>query len=72
MKHRRHLPLSALAASLLLAFGATAHAQEKVELDLPGTSLDKALNALARQSSVQIIFASDITAGKTTKALKGS
>lgn len=72
MKHRRHLPLSALAASLLLALAAPAHAQEKVELDLPGTSLDKALNALARQSSVQIIFASDITTGKTTQALKGS
>ncbi|WP_141232920.1 TonB-dependent receptor [Pseudomonas sp. Irchel 3A7] len=72
MKHRRPLPLSALAASLLLALGATAHAQEKVELDLPGTRLDKALNALARQLSVQIIFASDITLGKTTKALKGS
>ena len=27
---------------------------------------------LARQSSVQIIFASDIAAGKTTQAIKGS
>ena len=70
MKYRRHLPLSVLATSLLFAL--SAQAQDKVELDLPSTSLDKALNALARQSSVQIIFASDITAGKTTKAVKGS
>ncbi|VVP92283.1 Fe(3+) dicitrate transport protein FecA [Pseudomonas fluorescens] len=71
MKHRRPLPLSALTASLLFALATPAQAQDKVELDLPGSSLDKALNALARQSSVQIIFASDLTAGKTTQALKG-
>ncbi|WP_017903913.1 TonB-dependent siderophore receptor [Pseudomonas asplenii] len=64
------LPLSLLASSLLFAL--SAHAQDKVELDLPGSRLDQALNALARQSSVQILFASDIAQGRTTQPLKGS
>lgn len=66
---RHYLPLTVLAGSLLLPF--TASAQEAVELDLPGSRLDQALNALARQSSVQIIFASDIAAGRRVPALKG-
>ncbi|QXI30807.1 TonB-dependent siderophore receptor [Pseudomonas vanderleydeniana] len=64
------LPLSLLASSLLFAL--SAHAQDQVELDLPGSRLDQALNALARQSSVQILFASDIAQGRTTQPLKGS
>ncbi len=64
------LHLSVVASSLLFAL--SAQAQPKIELDLPSSRLDKALNALARQSSVQIIFASDITTGKTAPALKGS
>lgn len=69
MKHRLPLQLSALTFSLLLAV--SAQAQEAVELDLPSASLDQALNTLARQTSVQILFASDITAGKTAPAIKG-
>jgi Fe(3+) dicitrate transport protein len=69
---RRRLPLSLLASSLLLALSGLVQAQERVAIDLPGSPLDKALNALARQSSVQIIFASDITSGKSAPALKGS
>lgn len=69
MKRHRHLPLSLLATSLLFAL--SVKAQEPVELDLPSSSLDQALNALARQSSVQIIFASDIAVGKTAPAIKG-
>lgn len=64
---RRRLTL--LTSSLLFAL--SAHAQDAVELDLPAGSLDQALNALARQSSVQIIFASDVAAGKQSAPLKG-
>ena len=50
MKYRRHLPLSVLATSLLFAL--SAQAQDKVELDLPSTSLDKALNALSHSFGI--------------------
>ncbi len=67
LPHRARLYL---AVSLLSA--AFAHAQMPVAVDVPADSLERALNALARQSGVQILFASDIAAGKRASALKGS
>ncbi|NWA08623.1 TonB-dependent siderophore receptor [Pseudomonas gingeri] len=64
------LSLPLLTGSLLFAL--SAQAEDKVLLDLPSSRLDQALNALARQSSVQILFASDIAQERTTPALKGS
>lgn len=69
LKNALRLPLSALATGLLLSFAA--QAQEAVDLDLPGGSLELALNALARQTGVQILFASDQVGNRTTPALKG-
>ncbi|OCX15311.1 TonB-dependent receptor [Ectopseudomonas hydrolytica] len=66
---QRGLRLSMLTCGLLLAL--SAQGQDKVNLDLPATSLDKAVNDLAQQASVQIIFASDAGAGQQTPALKG-
>ncbi|KAF1072027.1 MAG: Fe(3+) dicitrate transport protein FecA [Pseudomonas citronellolis] len=65
----RRLRLSVLAASLLAAL--SAHAQGKLDLDLPGGSLAQALDSLARQAGVQIIFASDLVGERTTSGLKG-
>ncbi|MDR0279261.1 MAG: TonB-dependent receptor [Paucimonas sp.] len=42
-----------------------------VEFDVPAASLEQSLSALARQANAQILFASDITSGKTAPALKG-
>lgn len=65
----RPLRLSLLASSLLIAV--SAHGQEKVNVDLPAAPLGEAINALAQQSSVQIIFAGNLGAGQETPAVKG-
>ncbi|APO82861.1 TonB-dependent siderophore receptor [Pseudomonas putida] len=65
----RQLRLSLLASSLLIAM--SAQGREKVNVDLPAAPLGEAINALAQQSSVQIIFASDLGAGRNVPAVKG-
>lgn len=67
---RAPLPLSLLAAGLLSSPFALA-GSAPVEFDVPAASLEKSLGALARQANAQILFASDITSGKTAPALKG-
>lgn len=64
-----HLRPSLLASSLLLAV--SAQGQEKLDVDLPAAPLGQAINALAQQSSVQILFAGDLGAGRQAPALKG-
>jgi len=49
----------------------SAQGREKVNMDLPAAPLGEAINALAQQSSVQIIFASDLGAGRDARAVKG-
>jgi len=49
----------------------SAQGREKVNVDLPAAPLGEAINALAQQSSVQIIFASDLGAGRNVPAVKG-
>ncbi|XBT41842.1 TonB-dependent receptor [Pseudomonas viridiflava] len=65
----RQLRLSLLASSLLIAM--SAQGRERVNVDLPAAPLGEAINALAQQSSVQIIFASDLGAGRNAPAVKG-
>lgn len=65
----RQLRLSLLASSLLIAM--SAQGRERVNVDLPAAPLGEAINALAQQSSVQIIFASDLGAGRSAPAVKG-
>nr|WP_225778119.1 TonB-dependent receptor [Pseudomonas sp. Marseille-Q3773] len=65
----RQLRLSLLASSLLVAI--SAEGRERVNVDLPAAPLGEAINALAQQSSVQILFASDLGAGRQSPALKG-
>lgn len=65
------LRLSLLASSLLLGLSSMAQAASEVDFNLPAAPLEKSLNALASQSDVQILFSSDIAAGKTTPALRG-
>ncbi|WP_025753125.1 MULTISPECIES: TonB-dependent receptor [unclassified Pseudomonas] len=65
----RQLRLSLLASSLLIAM--SAEGREKVSVDLPAAPLGEAINALAQQSSVQVIFASDLGAGRNAPAVKG-
>lgn len=62
---RRGLLLALLAAS-------ATHAQPaRVAIDLPAAPLDRALTLLARQSGVQILFASEVAAGRRARALQG-
>jgi iron complex outermembrane receptor protein len=64
------LRLNVFAAAVLLA--ASSYAQTaKVTLDIPAEPLDKALNALARQSGIQILFASEVAKSKNAPLLKG-
>nr|WP_225917469.1 TonB-dependent receptor [Pseudomonas kurunegalensis] len=49
----------------------SAQGREKVNVDLPAAPLGEAINALAQQSSVQVIFASDLGAGRNAPAVKG-
>ncbi|TFF49288.1 TonB-dependent siderophore receptor [Pseudomonas putida] len=65
----RQLRLSLLASSLLIAM--SAQGRERVNVDLPAAPLGEAINALAQQSSVQIIFASELGAGRNAPAVKG-
>ncbi|UVE19535.1 TonB-dependent receptor [Pseudomonas sp. LS44] len=68
---RAPLHLSLLASGLLISLSSLAQSAP-VEFDVPASSLEKSLNALARQSNAQILFASDATAGKAAPALRGS
>nr|WP_232104684.1 TonB-dependent receptor [Pseudomonas monteilii] len=49
----------------------SAQGREKVSVNLPAAPLGEAINALAQQSSVQVIFASDLGAGRNAPAVKG-
>lgn len=60
---------STVAAAALFASSACA---QSVTLDIASTPLDKALNALARQANIQIIFASGIASDKNSAPLKGN
>ena len=67
--HHPYLPLSLLAASLLVTMPVLA--DTKANIDIPAGSLEQALNSLAQQTGVQIIFASDVVGDRTTPALHG-
>lgn len=69
--HRPRLSrFSLLAAGIMLA--STLHAQEaRYTLSLPAQPLDKALNALAGQTGIRILFATDIAEGVQAPALNG-
>jgi catecholate siderophore receptor len=63
------LRLAALASALCIA--GLAHAQP-LAVDLPAQPLAQSLNALARQSGVQIIFLTDVAQGLQAPALRGT
>ncbi|WP_293779576.1 TonB-dependent receptor [uncultured Oxalicibacterium sp.] len=62
--------LTILAAGLTLSASVFAQSSP-VDIDISSQPLHQALNALARQTGAQILFVSDITAGKTAPAIKG-
>lgn len=57
-------------ASLVVALS-TAYAEEAVKFEIKSGSLVKALNEYARQSNQEILFSSEIVAGKEAKAVNG-
>ncbi|THF65411.1 TonB-dependent siderophore receptor [Pseudothauera nasutitermitis] len=67
---RRLAALTTLAAALLSSGIALAQGAA-LDLDLPAQPLDKALNALARQSGAQIVFVTDIANTQHAPALRG-
>jgi hemoglobin/transferrin/lactoferrin receptor protein len=62
--------LAILVAALLGSSIALAQSAA-LDLDLPAQPLDKALNALARQSGAQIVFVTGLAAGKQAPAVHG-
>ncbi|ENO86636.1 TonB-dependent siderophore receptor [Thauera linaloolentis] len=61
----------ALLAAALLSSGIVLAQGTALNLDIPAQPLDKALNALARQSGAQIVFVTDVAAGLRAPALHG-
>ncbi|MDR6213312.1 TonB-dependent siderophore receptor [Paracidovorax wautersii] len=59
------------AAAATLGLAALAHAQS-VTVDLPAQPLAQSLNALARQSGVQIVFITEVTQGLQAPAVRGT
>ena len=66
---RRLAVLSSLAG---LSFSVAALAQSAASVDLPEQPLDQAIKAIAQQTGIQIVFVTDITAGRRAPALRGS
>jgi iron complex outermembrane receptor protein len=64
------LRLTALAVGLALSASVWAQTGP-VELNIAAQPLGSALSALTQQSGAQIVFVSDVTAGKTAPAVKG-
>lgn len=69
----RRLAPTLLAAGLFAALpvAAQTHAPPAVELHLPAGPLQASLNALARQSGIQLLFAADSVDGRSAPALQG-
>ncbi|PTA72867.1 MULTISPECIES: TonB-dependent receptor [unclassified Stenotrophomonas] len=69
----RRLAPALLAACLCAALpvAAQTRAPATVELHLPAGPLPASLNALARQSGIQLLFAADSTRGRSAPALEG-
>lgn len=69
----RRLAPALLAACLCAALpvAAQTRAPATVELHLPAGPLQASLNALARQSGIQLLFAADSTRGRSAPALEG-
>lgn len=65
----RALHHSLLAAGLLAACAVQAQTSR---IDLPAAPLERSLNALARQTGVQVLFASEIAAGRNAPAVNGN
>ena len=71
--------LALAAAGLMLSVPASVHAQAgpapaaiAVAVDIAPQALDQALQALARQTGVQIVFVTDIAAGRAAPAVNGT
>jgi len=74
VQHRHRLAGSWRNLLAIAAFSVcAAHAQDaRVHLEVAAAPLDRALNSVARQSGVQILFASDIASTKAAPALNGN
>lgn len=66
----KHLRTPTLIACMCLALSAQAESKQMIEVK--SAPLDKALNSLANQTGVQILFASDIVTNQKSTALKGN
>lgn len=68
----RTLQLRLITFAVGLALSTSLWAQTApIELNIASQPLSQALSTLARQSGAQIVFVSDVTAGKTAPAVKG-
>lgn len=63
--------VSILTSTLMASQGAFAQASMVVEFNVPASTLESSLNAVARQAGSQVLFSSDLTAGKQAPALHG-
>ncbi|WP_051362222.1 TonB-dependent siderophore receptor [Solimonas soli] len=67
----RPFRLVCLLLSAALLAPAAAYAQAAAHLDLPAQPLDQAINALAQKTGIQIVFPTDLAAGRSAPALSG-
>lgn len=68
---RKHRFLASAAVGLLAAWSSSASAQEAVAIDVPAGKLASALDALAAQTHEQVLYASELVAGRQAEALRG-
>jgi outer membrane receptor protein involved in Fe transport len=59
----------ALASCAFAALGTAAHAQEKARFDIAGGDLKTALQTFAGQTSQEVLFSTDVVAGRRTKGV---
>lgn len=63
--------VSVLASTLMASQWSYAQASVVVEFNVPASTLESSLNAVARQAGAQVLFSSELTAGKQAPALQG-
>ncbi len=63
--------VSVLTSTLMASQWSHAQALVVVEFNVPASTLERSLNAVARQAGAQVLFSSELTAGKQAPALQG-
>ena len=63
--------VSILTSTLMASQWSFAQTMVVVDFNIPASTLESSLNAVARQTGAQVLFSNEITAGKQAPALHG-